>query len=66
MMKVSINHWSCQHSSSWSRKEMELLVKALQYDNVDGYDVITDGLLIQFLLCEFFKIENYQTPCNGV
>ena len=36
---------------------MELLVKALNYDNVDWYDVITDGLQIRFLLCEFFKIE---------
>ena len=36
---------------------MELLVKALHYENVDGYDAIIDGLQIRFLLCEFFKIE---------
>jgi len=36
---------------------MELLVKALRYDNDDEYDVIIDGLLIQFLLCESLKIE---------
>ena len=36
---------------------MELLVKALHYDNADWYDAITDGLQIWFLLCEFFKIE---------
>jgi len=45
---------------------MELLVKALHYDNVDGYDAITDALLIWFLLCECFKIDNSQTPCNVV
>ena len=61
-MKVSINLWSHQHCRSWSRKEMELLVKALHYDNVDGNDAITDGLLITFLLCEFFNIDNSQTP----
>ena len=66
MMKVSINHWSHQHCSSWSHEEMELLVKALHYDNADGYDAITDGLQIWFLLCEFFKIDNSQTPCNVV
>ena len=66
MMKVFLNHWSHQHCSSWPRKEMELLVKALHYDNADGYDAITDGLLILFLVCEFFKIENCQIPCNVV
>jgi len=66
MMKVSINHWSHQHCSSWSHKERELLVKALHYDNVDEYDAIKDGLQIQILLFEFFKIDNSQTPCNVV
>ena len=45
---------------------MEPLVKALHYENVDEYDYVTDGLQIQFLLCEFFKIYNIQIPCNVV
>jgi len=45
---------------------MELLVKAFHYANVDENDAITNELQIQFLLCELFKIENFQTPCNVV
>lgn len=66
MMKVSINRWSLHHCHLWPCKDMEFLVKALHYENAHEYDAITNGLQIQFLLCEFFKIENCQTPCNVV